>query len=142
MEIEKFIYKKVEKVSLLLWLEKEDSYPKLEKIVFNVEGGNYLVLKVEPNFDEIIVETTKQYEMVKKDPEHKIVSFEKEGEYIISRCIGKIIFWFWNLTNNQGYEDAVEIELHGIDTEDRISLRFLVVASDIKIGEIKNIEIK
>lgn len=132
MSFDDLITKKINQVKLLVW-DNEEGSPLIEAISFQFEGNKSIILKVDPDTDEILLEIDYQNQFHGYDEFHKIVVVEEQDDSsLLSQCLNTRLGYFWILTNNQKYQDGVEMEF--VSSTDSICLRFLVVASSIKIG--------
>ena len=59
----------------------------------------------------------------------------KEWPWI--NALGKGILWYWVMTNNQGYQDAFQIDFSNSAEDDNYRIQFLAIGSGIKIYEVK-----
>lgn len=50
-----------------------------------------------------------------------------------ARCIGGLIGWIWRLTNHQGYDDGLRLEINKPDEKLSTTIEFIVMASAVKI---------
>jgi hypothetical protein len=136
MNVNPILFKPIKKIQLLIFDYEPDDYPLIEQVVFTTDDGISLVLKSEPNFDEIIVEIVSDYQIVLTEKQ-TIISVDTKSDKSLSRCLNMSIIWIWFMTNNQNYDDGVEIELQ--DSNDSITFRFMVEASGINIGLLENV---
>lgn len=134
MNVDPILFKPIKKIELLIFDYYSEGFPSIEEVIFTTDDGISLVIKSEPNFDEIIVEVIDNYK-IKSSDDHTIVLVDTESDKLLSKCINKSIMWIWFMTNNQNYNDGVEIELQS--SKDIITFRFIVEASSIGIDLIE-----
>jgi hypothetical protein len=63
----------------------------------------------------------------------------KQSEDIFCSVVGKAVRWLWVMTNNQGYQDGIQLEFANSIEEDPIIVQFMVIASRISIRVITEV---
>ena len=89
-------------------------------------GNTPLTLRAEPNFDELLVD-------LDGGPDHPEQFTDQSSADIWTHQIGCRCTWFWRLTNQQGYNDGLRIELANNDSTQSGIFEFVVVASTIEL---------
>ncbi|QQE10283.1 hypothetical protein JD969_12305 [Planctomycetota bacterium] len=68
----------------------------------------------ETRYDTLTYGCIKIKQPIAPDPKLKLIT-TPEIENCIANLHGKTILWAWLLTNNQGYQDAIQFEFHELD---------------------------
>ncbi len=89
-------------------------------------GNTPLTLRAEPDFDELLLDLDGR-------ADHPEPFTDRSNADIWVHQIGRRSTWFWRLTNQQGYNDGLRIELVDDDSTHTEILEFVVVASAIEL---------
>jgi hypothetical protein len=128
-DLDKILGQKINDVKLLIWSEKKSAIM-IEKILFEFDDCR-LILQVNPDSDSIIPQISNDITLPIKEKEHQVISSKELLDHSLHCLIGNQIAWLWTLTNNQGYFDAIQIEM-----ENRDAFQFLTIASQIEISKV------
>jgi len=128
-DLDKIIGQRIDDVRLLIWSDGNSSIM-IEKILFEFNDYKF-VLQVNSNTDEIIPQIINDFKLEITEKEHQIINSEKLLENKLNCLIGKQIIWLWTMTNNQGYFDAIQIEIEKQET-----YQFLTIGSQIEIRKV------
>lgn len=129
-DFEKIDYKKITGLKLLIWKNHESKKVFIEKILMDFDKYK-LIIEVCPDYDEIKTKIVNEYKFDNFDNEYSLIDFPELDE-----ILGKKIRWFWQLKNNQGYDDAIQIELN-----DATSYQFVAMATFIWIKKLDEIKV-
>ena len=133
-DIDKILGQEIKGIQLLTWNDSQNPTA-IELISFDFSDRK-LILQLDSDNDTIKPEIVKDFTIVASEKEHKIIDSSMINEYGLADLIGKKIIWIWTLTNNQGYQDGMQIELN-----DHVSIQFMVEASFIWIKKLIDIKI-
>jgi hypothetical protein len=136
-EINQIIGEKVTSLSLLNWADEISEGHWIEKILFSF-GGNKLLIEVDVNTDELSIKIGNELSLDIESPEHEILEILPDSNSELKSCLDKKLIWLWELKNNQGYDDAIQIEVS--DHKENIIVQFIAEASQISIYTLKKIE--
>ncbi len=120
-------------VEILTW-DDRSSLVMIEKVLLEFDDCNFLI-ELDPDSDEIILNVFDDFKLTQIEQEHKIIDSNSVNDFGIESLIGKKIIWIWTMTNNQGYFDALQIEIDNYDT-----YQFLIIASQIEIRKVLKIK--
>jgi len=133
-DIDKILGQEIKGIQLLTWNDSQNPTA-IELISFDFSDRK-LILQLDSDNDTIKPKILKDFTIVASEKEHKIIDSSMINEYGLADLIGKKIIWIWTLTNNQGYQDGMQIELN-----DHVSIQFMVEASFIWIKKLIDIKI-
>ncbi len=123
----------IKSVKILIW-DDNSSPIMIEKVLLEFDDCKFLI-QLDPDSDEIIPNVFDDFKLMQIEQEHKIIDSNSIIDFGIESLIGRKIIWLWTLTNNQGYFDALQIELENYDT-----YQFLIIASQIEIRKVLKIK--
>jgi hypothetical protein len=125
---------KIHNIKLLTCIENSN-FTRVEKI--SVDFGLYqLILEVDVDLDEIKTKIVKNFEFTTISKRNKIIESNEIDDFGLHELVNKKLKWLWIMTNNQGYQDGVQLELEG-----HISIQFMVESSNIWIKKLTEIKI-
>jgi len=105
----------------------------IEKILVNFE--NYkLLLEIDQEFDQIIPKIIKDYSLSKTEPDHRLFDATDVLFKEYKKLLNKKLIWLWEMTNNQGYFDGIQMEF-----ENNITYQFLIEASYFRNSKLEKI---
>jgi Family of unknown function (DUF6334) len=87
-----------------------------------------LELRISVNADDDTIEISEGG--ASSDPEYTVHGID---EYPWSEAIGKPIRWGWHMTNQQGYQDAVQFEFARNVSEPSTIIQLVAVSSSLKV---------
>ena len=133
IHLDKILGQEIQKIELLTCCN-DLKLLEIEKILIDF-GDNKLILELDIDYDTIKFKIIDDYSLDIIKKEHKIIDSSKNKEFGLSNLVGKKIIWLWNLTNNQGYHDSIQIEL-----DDHNSYQFMVECSFFRISKLLEIK--
>ena len=106
----------------------EEGVSFLEAVSFTFEDTGTVYLRVNPDEDSFLWECDAPQGRKKIELE---ILFPK-----VSTAYGLHVIWSWQMKNQQGYFDALQISLNGALSNNEIILQFLAIGSAIKLFEV------
>lgn len=128
MNFNKIIGDQITGISVLLYDDKIH-YTCIEEILITL--SNKLFIAVDKEYDEIILKINTVSQLKIQDEYHKIIDIKDSSENILCNLLNKKISWIWTLNNNQGYDDAFQLEVYL--NEVREKYQFLAIASKLEL---------
>jgi hypothetical protein len=126
---EEIIGQKIRNIKLLTDIENSN-FSRIEKIC--IDFGLYkLILEVAADSDEIKTKIVKDFAFTTINKRNRIIEPNE-----IHELLNKKLIWLWTMTNDQGYQDGVQLEV-----EEHFSIQFMVEASSIWIKKLTEIKI-
>jgi hypothetical protein len=102
----------------------------ISEIALCFEGGEVLTMKADGENDELVWDHVSGSSVAVSD---LALIYPSIGE-----AYGLSLIWSWEMTNHQGYFDAVQLELTDSTLARTAIFQFKVTASSIEVFEIKN----
>jgi hypothetical protein len=123
----------IESISIEVWDQKNNGLDWITRVFVKTIKG-ILVISVNPNFDDLDFETLTTASYPEPlDKESGIISVEVLEPF--SNLLNKKVVWTWTLTNNQGYQDGLQIEVgDGGNTE---LIQLMAKGSQIEVYKLK-----
>lgn len=137
-EINHITGEKVTSLSLLNWADNTNDGYWIEKILFSF-GVNKLLIDVDKNTDELVVKVGAELRLTIESPEHEIIEILPDSNSVLTGCLSKKLIWLWELKNNQGYNDGIQIEVS--DHKENLIIQFIAEASQISMYKLNKIEL-
>src|SRR5438128_2073922 len=93
------------------------------------EENRHLVLLVDPNSDSLLWQTGEPTGL-------RPITLEKIYPRVRA-AYGLSLAWVWEMTNHQGYFDALQLELTDVSMKNEVIVQFKAAASRIELYDIK-----
>ena len=128
------IGQKIHNIKLLTCIENSN-FTRVEKIYLDFELYK-LILEIDVDFDEIKTKIVKDFEFTTINKRNRIIESNEIDDFGLHELINKKLIWLWTMTNDQGYQDGMQLEV-----EEHISIQFMVESSNIWIKKLTEIKI-
>jgi hypothetical protein len=131
---EEVIGQKIRNIKLLTDIE-DSNFSRIEKIC--IDFGLYkLILEVDADSDEIKTKIVKEFVFTTINKRNRVIKPNEIDNLGMHELLNRKLIWLWTMTNNQGYQDGVQLEV-----EEHFSIQFMAEASSIWIKKLTEIKI-
>jgi hypothetical protein len=131
---EEIIGQKIRNIKLLTDIE-DSNFSRIEKIC--IDFGLYkLILEVDADSDEIKTKIVKEFVFTTINKRNRVIEPNEIDNLGMHELLNRKLIWLWTMTNNQGYQDGVQLEV-----EEHFSIQFMAEASSIWIKKLTEIKI-
>jgi len=105
-----------------------ENFPYVTAIAFHFQEEAAVILAVDEDTDTLIwLSSLPQKSIPMQVP-------------VLEKAVGLCVAWSWEMTNNQGYFDAFQIEFIGSDFQNSFIVQLKVAASRIELFKLVRIE--
>ena len=129
MNFNQIIGDQITGISVLLYDDKIHSAC-IEEILITLSTSKFFIA-VNSEYDEIILKINNECQLKIQDDNYRIIDIKDSSENILHNLVNKKICWIWTLNNNQGYDDALQLEVSL--NEENEKYQFLAIASKLDI---------
>jgi hypothetical protein len=135
-ETELIIGENVQSLQILEWVDDEHEKNSIEKVLFHFDSFKMLIEIQDSDELTLVIEGDLKLEI--ENENYRIIDITQDSNTELKKCLNKKLIWLWELKNNKGYDDGIQVELS--NHIERIRIQFLAESSFISILELNEMK--